>query len=200
MVARSFPFSRRMAWWFLISQLQPALLKSVVLPGNAKTSLLYPFARSAVIILPPFTAVSVTMVQSLMAATMRLRTGKWCLSAFTWLINSVSRPPCFQICLESWLCSGGYMEASPWARTARVGSPCFNAFLWAMASIPKASPLTMVTSYGASSCIIFSVISFPYSVFRRVPTTETARSGFRLADPLKKRITGASSAHNNFWG
>ena len=55
------------------------------------------------------------------------------------------------------------------------------AALWAMLSMPKARPLTTITSSPASSSLIFHKYVFPYSLLFLVPTMATIFEEFKSA-------------------
>ena len=65
----------RISWW------HPALVGWSMRPGTAKINRPCTPAKRAVIIAPPDTSLSTTMIASQMPATTRLRIGKVCLSA-----------------------------------------------------------------------------------------------------------------------
>jgi hypothetical protein len=70
--------------------------------------------------------------------------------------------------------------------------PTSVAPLCAMASIPRANPLTIVGPFAASSLLMRSAICVPYSVGRRVPTIPIPGAFSIDASPRTYSSTGGS--------
>src|SRR5262245_3850057 len=71
----------------------------------------------------------------------------------------------------------------PWPSTASVRPPAASAPRWAAASMPRASPLTIVTPLDARSAARDSATSTPYAVAARAPTMAIARASSGWSAP-----------------
>src|SRR6185436_5680364 len=98
--------------------------------------------------------------------------------------------PCPIIFSASGRFSGGYTRSMPEPSTAIVRPPAASAPRCAAVSIPRASPLTIVTPRAASSPASDSATSTPYAVAARAPTMASASAatlyGPRAAPPTPR--------------
>lgn len=162
-----------------ISMCGPSDVDECMGPGMVPTSLLYSVASLDVMRVPDFFSASTTSVAWHIPAMILFLLGNAQTPAgMRSSYSDMSPPPLATISSARPACDLGWITflSSPDPGIARVCRPVRIAARWAMESIPRASPETMVTGSPASPAMRASQTSLPYGENLRAPTT--ARSLF----------------------